>query len=118
MGGGAVELDVTDTEAVAGAVRGAAEALGQIEICVSCAGWDELRPFLDTDGAVQAKVIEINLAGPMRVTRAVLPAMVERSFGRIVNILRRRPVRLAAPVRVPRTHGRSQRCPHGPSPGT
>jgi 2-hydroxycyclohexanecarboxyl-CoA dehydrogenase len=53
---------------------------------VSCAGWDELRPFLDTDEAFQAKIIEINLAGPVRVTRAVLPAMVEHSFGRIVNI--------------------------------
>src|SRR3546814_5466090 len=115
MGGGAVELDVTDTEAVAGAVRGAAEALGQIEICVSCAGWDELRPFLDTDGAVQAKVIEINLAGPMRVTRAVLPAMVERSFGRIVNILRRRRVRLVARVGVLRSQGRSHRGHQGPS---
>jgi 2-hydroxycyclohexanecarboxyl-CoA dehydrogenase len=84
--GVAVELDVTDPASVAAAVAGAAEAFGPIEICVSCAGWDELRPFLDTDEAFQAKVIEINLAGPVRVTRAVLPAMVERSFGRIVNI--------------------------------
>src|SRR3546814_14210203 len=106
MGGGAVELDVTDTEAVAGAVTGAAEALGPIEICVSCAGWDELRPFLDTDEALQAKVIEINLAGPMRVTRAVLPALVERSFGRIVNILRHRRVRAIARVGVLASQGR------------
>jgi 2-hydroxycyclohexanecarboxyl-CoA dehydrogenase len=84
--GVAVELDVTDPASVAAAVAGAAEAFGPIEICVSCAGWDELRPFLDTDEVFQAKVIEINLAGPVRVTRAVLPAMVERSFGRIVNI--------------------------------
>ena len=103
--GVAVELDVTDPASVAAAVAGAAEAFGPIEICVSCAGWDELRPFLDTDEAFQAKVIEINLAGPMRVTRAVLPAMVERSFGRIVNILRRRRVRLVARVGVLRSQG-------------
>ncbi len=81
-----VEVDVTDPGSVAAAVAGTVEALGPIEICVSCAGWDELRPFLDTDEGFQSKVIEVNFAGPMRVTRAVLPGMVERSYGRIVNI--------------------------------
>lgn len=81
-----VAVDVTDPGSVAAAVAGTVEALGPIEICVSCAGWDELRPFLDTDEGFQSKVIEVNFAGPMRVTRAVLPGMVERSHGRIVNI--------------------------------
>lgn len=81
-----VAVDVTDPGSVAAAVAGTVEALGPIEICVSCAGWDELRPFLDTDEGFQSKVIEVNFAGPMRVTRAVLPGMVERSYGRIVNI--------------------------------
>jgi 2-hydroxycyclohexanecarboxyl-CoA dehydrogenase len=81
-----VEVDVTDPGSVAAAVAGAVEALGPIEICVNCAGWDELRPFLDTDEGFQSKVIEVNFAGPVRVTRAVLPGMVERSYGRIVNI--------------------------------
>jgi len=86
IGGLGVELDVTDPGSVAAAVAGTAEALGPVEICVNCAGWDELRPFLDTDEAFQSRVIEINYAGPVRVTRAVLPGMVERSYGRIVNI--------------------------------
>ena len=86
IGGFGVEVDITGAESVAAAVGGATDALGPIEICVNCAGWDALVPFLDTDEAFQAKVIDINLAGPMRVTRAVLPAMVERSFGRIVTI--------------------------------
>src|SRR3546814_7625212 len=51
----------------------------------------------------------------MRVTRAVLPAMVERSFGRIVNILRRRRDRLVARVGVLRSQGRSHRGHQGPS---
>ena len=79
-------LDVTKTGSVTAAVSGATDALGPIEICVNCAGWDELRPFLDTDDAFQAKVIDINLGGPIRMTRAVLPSMAERSYGRIVNI--------------------------------
>ena len=86
IGGVGVEVDVTDPGSVAAAVAGAVEALGPIEICVNCAGWDELRPFLDTDEGFQSKVIEVNFAGPVRVTRAVLPGMVERSYGRIVNI--------------------------------
>lgn len=81
-----VELDVTSPDSVTAAVAGTAQELGPIEICVNCAGWDELRPFLETDEAFQAKVIEINLGGPIRVTRAVLPAMVARSYGRIVSI--------------------------------
>lgn len=86
IGGLGVELDVTRPESVAAAVASTTEALGPIEVCVNCAGWDELRPFLDTDEVFQAKIIEINYAGPVRVTRAVLPAMVERSWGRIINI--------------------------------
>ena len=86
VGGVAVEVDVTDPGSVSAAVADARDALGPVEICVNCAGWDELRPFLDTDEAFQSKVIEINFGGPVRVTRTVLPDMVEASFGRIVNI--------------------------------
>jgi 2-hydroxycyclohexanecarboxyl-CoA dehydrogenase len=57
-----------------------------VEILVSCAGWDELKPFLDSDEDFQRRVLEINLAGPIRMTRLVLPAMIERRWGRIVNI--------------------------------
>lgn len=81
-----IEVDVTRPDSVVAAVADATGALGPIEICINCAGWDELRPFLDVDEAFQAKVIDINLAGPIRVVRAVLPAMVEGRHGRIVNI--------------------------------
>lgn len=81
-----IEMDITRPESVTAAVAGASGALGGIEICVNCAGWDELRPFLEVDEAFQTKTIEINLAGPIRVTRAVLPAMVSRGHGRIISI--------------------------------
>jgi 2-hydroxycyclohexanecarboxyl-CoA dehydrogenase len=86
VGGLAIALDVTRPESVGRAVRSTEKSLGPVEILVSCAGWDELRPFLETDEAFAAKVLEINLAGPIRVTRAVLGGMVERRWGRIVNI--------------------------------
>jgi 2-hydroxycyclohexanecarboxyl-CoA dehydrogenase len=82
----AVELDVTDGASVAQGVRRAEEALGPVEIVVNNAGWDELRPFLETDEDFWDRVIEINLKGCLRVTRTVVPGMVERGWGRVINI--------------------------------
>jgi 2-hydroxycyclohexanecarboxyl-CoA dehydrogenase len=82
----AVELDVTDRASVEEGVRRAEEALGPVEIVVNNAGWDELRPFLETDEDFWDRVIEINLKGCLRVTRTVVPGMVERGWGRVINI--------------------------------
>jgi 2-hydroxycyclohexanecarboxyl-CoA dehydrogenase len=81
-----VALDVTDSASVAAGVDRASDALGPIEILVNNAGWDELVPFLETDEPFWDRVIEVNLKGCLRVTRAVLPGMVERKWGRLVNI--------------------------------
>jgi 2-hydroxycyclohexanecarboxyl-CoA dehydrogenase len=82
----AVELDVTDGASVEEGVRRAEEALGPVEIVVNNAGWDELRPFLETDEDFWDRVIEINLKGCLRITRTVVPGMVERGWGRVINI--------------------------------
>ena len=81
-----LELDVTDAASVERAARDAAAKLGPVDVCVNCAGWDEPMPFVDTDDAFLRRVLEINLAGAIRVCRALLPAMVERKWGRVVNI--------------------------------
>jgi len=86
VGGIGVELDVTDPTAVARAVSHTRGQVGPVEILVNCAGWDDFKNFVDTDEAFQARILEINLAGPMRLTRAVLPGMLDAGFGRIVNI--------------------------------
>ena len=82
----AVELDVTDRDSVDTALASIGEQLGPVEIAVNNAGWDEMRPFLDTDEAFWSKVIDINYMGVLRVTHAVLPGMIERGWGRFVNI--------------------------------
>lgn len=81
-----VALDVTDSASVSAGVARVEEELGPIAIAVNNAGWDELRPFLDTDEAFWARVVEVNFMGGLRVTHAVLPGMVERGWGRLVNI--------------------------------
>jgi 2-hydroxycyclohexanecarboxyl-CoA dehydrogenase len=82
----AVAVDVTDGGSATAAIARASGALGPIAVLVNCAGWDELRPFLDTDEGFWRKVVSINYEGCLRVTHAVLAGMVERGGGRIVSI--------------------------------
>jgi 2-hydroxycyclohexanecarboxyl-CoA dehydrogenase len=81
-----VEVDVTDTEAVAAGVGAAVSEYGAIDILVNCAGWDSLMPFVKTDEELWDRVIDINYKGVLRTTHAVLPTMIEQGYGRIVNI--------------------------------
>jgi 2-hydroxycyclohexanecarboxyl-CoA dehydrogenase len=82
----AVTLDVTSPDSVAAAVAEATERLGAIDVLVNNAGWDELHPFLETDEPFWDRVIDVNFKGVLRLTKAVLPSMVERKWGRIVSI--------------------------------
>lgn len=81
----AVPLDVTDGASVEAAVRSTTDALGPVEVLVNVAGWDRLVPFVETDEEFWGRVIDINYTGVLRTTHAVLPGMVERGWGRIVN---------------------------------
>ncbi len=81
-----VHLDVTDSGSVAAAVTQAERELGPIEILINTAGWDEMRPFLETDEEFWESIIELNYKGCLRVCRRVVPGMVERGYGRVVNI--------------------------------
>jgi 2-hydroxycyclohexanecarboxyl-CoA dehydrogenase len=85
-GAAGFRLDITDAAEVSDRVEEIAGALGPIDALVNNAGWDRLAPFLETDEDLWDRVIDINLRGPIRMTKAVLPQMVERHSGRIVNI--------------------------------
>lgn len=78
--------DITDADAVESAVASFVAAVGSVEGLVNNAGWDQAADFLDTDADLWRKVIEINLFGPLNVSRAVLARMRERRFGRVVTI--------------------------------
>lgn len=81
-----LRVDITDPASVRAGVSGAEEALGPIDVLVNNAGWDRIAPFLDTDEDLWDRLIDINLKGPLRCAHAILPGMVERQAGRVINI--------------------------------
>ena len=88
-GGGqaaAFACNITDRAQVDAAVAAAQTQLGPIAVLVNNAGWDVFKPFLKTVPAEWEKLIAINLTGALHMLHAVLPGMVERKSGRIVNV--------------------------------
>jgi len=79
-------VDVSDEGAVSKAVAEAEAELGPIWLLVNNAGWDKPAPFLQTEKPLWDRIISINLNGPLNMHKAVLPGMVERGGGRVVNI--------------------------------
>jgi 2-hydroxycyclohexanecarboxyl-CoA dehydrogenase len=82
----AVEVNITDTASVEAGVRAVAHDLGPVEIVVNNAGWDDFMPFVATSEDFWDKILDINFKGALRVTKSVLPGMIERKFGRVINI--------------------------------
>jgi 2-hydroxycyclohexanecarboxyl-CoA dehydrogenase len=82
----AVGLDLTDPVSVIRAVEETTREMGDIDVLVNCAGGDEVKPFLETDEALWDRMIQLNLYGVFRTVHAILPGMVGRKRGSIVNI--------------------------------
>ncbi|RAR67791.1 NAD(P)-dependent dehydrogenase (short-subunit alcohol dehydrogenase family) [Paraburkholderia unamae] len=90
LGGGervaCVSVDITDEEGVSAAFARAAGALGDVDILMNNAGQAQAAPFAQTDLALWKRMLDVNLTGAFLCTRAVLPAMLARKAGRIVNV--------------------------------
>lgn len=82
----AATADVSDLEAVGHAVEHIKSDLGSIDILINNAGVAKFGGFLELTPAEWENIIRINLMGVYNVTRAVLPEMIERKSGDIVNI--------------------------------
>jgi len=79
-------LDVTQADSVRDAFAAASAALGPVDILVNNAGQAEASPFVKTGLALWQRMLDVNLTGVFLCTQAVLPAMLERGSGRIVNV--------------------------------
>jgi len=82
----AVEVDVTDADAVAAAVGRVESELGPVEALVTAAGIYEMAPVTDIDDARWERMLRVNLSGTATVCAALLPLMVARGGGGVVTI--------------------------------
>ncbi|HEY3920089.1 MAG TPA: SDR family NAD(P)-dependent oxidoreductase [Stellaceae bacterium] len=80
-------VDITDESSVTAAAKGAAAALGKIDILVNNAGiTGSNKKTWEYDPAEWRRVIDVDLTGAFLCARAVLPGMIARRYGRIVNM--------------------------------
>ncbi|SDS52600.1 NAD(P)-dependent dehydrogenase, short-chain alcohol dehydrogenase family [Streptomyces sp. TLI_053] len=78
--------DVRDDASVRSAVEGAAEALGGIDILVNCAGIGATGSVEDNDDAQWQRILDVNVLGIVRTTRAALPYLRRSAAASVVNI--------------------------------
>src|SRR6516165_5681604 len=81
-----VPLDVTDRGSTDQAVTLVERELGAIDVLVNNAGISFVTPFLEISDTEWDRLIGVNLRGVLVVTQRVLPSMVQRRTGRIINI--------------------------------
>jgi 3-oxoacyl-[acyl-carrier protein] reductase len=82
----AFEADVTRSADVASLVLMSEEALGPIDVLVNCAGILQEKPFLQTTDEDWRRMIDTDLGSVFLLCRAVLPGMVARRHGVVINI--------------------------------
>jgi NAD(P)-dependent dehydrogenase (short-subunit alcohol dehydrogenase family) len=83
----AYPADVTNAPQIHATVTEIEKLLGPIQVLVNSAGSPgPLKPLLETDVNDWWRAIEVNMLGPLLCTRFVLPGMVSRRHGRIINV--------------------------------
>ena len=79
--------DISDLDRVNEVAADAIQKLGKIDILVNNAAlWRDRASFVDSDVNLWKKYFDINVLGTVYVTKAVLPGMLEREWGRIINV--------------------------------
>jgi 2-hydroxycyclohexanecarboxyl-CoA dehydrogenase len=79
-------MDVSDSANVAVTLGDVTAALGPVDILVNNAGIDKIERFVESTEDTWRAIVSVNYLGTVIVTRAVLDGMIERRYGRIVNI--------------------------------
>lgn len=81
-----VAMDVTSLDSVRSAIDLVIRDHGGVDVLVNNAGWDQAGPFAESDPELWSRILAINLHGVLNTCHAVLPHMLERRLGRIVNV--------------------------------
>lgn len=81
----AERCDVADAQAVERFVAHARAGLGSVDVAINNAVYRAEADFLAESDEVWERNLAVNLSGPRNICRAVLPGMVERKWGRIIN---------------------------------
>jgi 2-hydroxycyclohexanecarboxyl-CoA dehydrogenase len=79
-------VDITDEASIAAFAQAVEAKVGAVDIIVNGAGWGQTKPFWEATADLWEKLIALNFVGPMKIVRALLPKMIERGSGKIVNI--------------------------------
>jgi 3-hydroxybutyrate dehydrogenase len=82
----AVNLDVTSNDSVEEFYRATVDRFGKVDILANAAGITAESTISEHPDELWAKVIDVNLTGTYRAIKRVLPGMIERKWGRIINI--------------------------------
>jgi NAD(P)-dependent dehydrogenase (short-subunit alcohol dehydrogenase family) len=81
-----VSCDVTDESTIKHLLKAACDEFGGVQILVNCAGRTKRTPTLDLPDAEWNSILETNLTGTLRACRVIGRHMIERTYGRIINI--------------------------------
>jgi 2-hydroxycyclohexanecarboxyl-CoA dehydrogenase len=81
-----LRVDITDTASIDKFAERVLANGGRADILVNAAGWGKTEPFIENSPEFWDKVMNINLMGPIRLTKRLLPAMFEAKYGKIVNV--------------------------------
>ncbi len=103
-----VQADIRTEQGCADAAAAAIRGLGQVDILVNNAGTSQRGPFLEVSEALWRDDLDLKLMAAIRLCRAVLPGMVERKWGRIINVLNigaKAPAAGSAPTSISRAAG-------------
>jgi 2-hydroxycyclohexanecarboxyl-CoA dehydrogenase len=81
VSGEALVFDIADYAAAAAALRGR-----EVDVLVNNAGWDRFQNFVDSKPEEWEALLSVNLRGPLNMHHLVLPGMLARGRGRVINI--------------------------------
>jgi len=80
------EVDLTDEASIQAFADAVQARFGAVDILINAAGWGQTKPFWEGTPDFWDRLVALNFVGPMQLAKALLPKMMERGSGKVVNI--------------------------------